>query len=138
MNALVDPSFTESINPRMSLLTISHRGKDRLIKEIENRKKNASAVHINEDLRECAHLLRTFEPQRVRSPALLLGHNVRHSLTATANARDADGRSFEFGDVMVFGLNSGDDRPSHDGGGELCALALVDMRKRDQFNGVLT
>ena len=66
-------------------------------------------VHRNE---ECAHLLRTFEPQCVCSPALLSGHNVRHSLTATANARDADGRSLKFGDVLVFGLNSGYDRPT--------------------------
>src|SRR6266849_6288591 len=120
MNALVDPSLTESINPRISLLT-NHRGKD------------------PESLIICAHLLRTFEPQRVRSPALLLGHNVRHSLTATANARDADGRSLKFGDVLVFGLNSGDDRPSSDHHeGELGALAPVDMGNRDQFNGVLT
>jgi hypothetical protein len=58
-----------------------------------------------------AHLL-TFEPQSVCSPALLLGHNVRHGLTATANARDADGRSLKFGDALVFRLNSGDDRPT--------------------------
>lgn len=70
-------------------------------------------VHRNELVRECADLLRTFELQCVHSPALLSGHNVRHSLTATANARDAYGRPLKFGDVLVFGLNSGDDRPSH-------------------------
>lgn len=96
-------------------------------------------VHRNEDLRECAHLLRTFELQCVRSPALLSGHNVRHSLTATANARDADGRSLEFGDVLVFGLNSGDDRPSHHHDGELGAFTGTNgYGERDQFNGVLT
>jgi hypothetical protein len=87
-----------------------------------------------------AHLLRTFEPQCVRSPALLSGHNVRHSLTATANARDAYGRSLKLGDVLVFGLDSGDDRPSHHDDGELGASALVDTvwGKENQFNGVLT
>jgi hypothetical protein len=88
--------------------------------------------------KECARLLRTFEPQCVRSPALLSGHNVRHSLTATANARNADGRSLKLCNVLIFGLNSGDDRPSHHHDGELSALALVDMGERDQFNGVLT
>ena len=57
-------------------------------------------------------MVRTFELQCVRSPTLLLGHDVRHSLTATAYARDADGRSLEFGDVLVFGLDSGYDRPT--------------------------
>jgi hypothetical protein len=89
-------------------------------------------------LRECAHLLRTFELQFVRSPALLSGHNVRHSLTATANARDADGRSLEFGDVLVFGLYSGDDRPSHHHDGELGAFGTGGYGERDHFNGVLT
>jgi hypothetical protein len=121
MNALVDPSLTESINPRISFLT-NHRGRE-----------------DHESWIICAHLLRTFEPQCVRSPALLSGHNVRHSLTATANARDADGRSLEFGDVLVFGLNSGYDRPGgHHHVGELGALGLVDIGNRDQFNGVLT
>lgn len=78
----------------------------------------------------CAHLLRTFELQCVCSPALLSGHNVCHSLTATANARDANGRPLKFGDVLVFGLDSGYDRPSHnDDEGELGALALVTMGK---------
>jgi hypothetical protein len=85
--------------------------------------------------KECARLLRTFEPQCVRSPALLSGHNVRHSLTATANARDADRRSLKFGDVLVFGLNSGDDRPSRHHHHELGALALVDTGKETNSTG---
>ena len=78
---------------------------------------------------ECA--LQTFEPQCVRSPALLLGHNVRHSLTATTNVRNADGRSLKFCNALIFGLNSGDDRPSHHHDGELRALALVNMGEKE-------
>ena len=38
--------------------------------------------------------------------------------------------SLKFGDVLVFGLNSGDHRPSHHHGGELGALALLVWGKR--------
>jgi hypothetical protein len=87
-------------------------GKIKLIEllVLHGKKKNCAHTYCTRD----AHnffFLRTFELQRVRSPALLLRHNVRHSLTATANARDADGRSFKFGDVLVFRLNAGYDRP---------------------------
>ena len=85
--------------------------------------------------RECAQLLRTFELQCVRSPALLSGHNVRHSLTATTKARNADGRSLKFSDVLIFGLNPSDDRPSHHHHSELRVLALVDMGKETNSTG---
>jgi hypothetical protein len=58
-----------------------------------------------------ARSLRTFEPQCVRRPALLLGHNVRHGLAATADTRNADRRSLKFGEALVFGLCPSDDRP---------------------------
>ena len=44
-----------------------------------------------------ARSLRTFEPQCFRRPALLSGHNVRHGLAATADARNPDGRSLKLG-----------------------------------------
>lgn len=83
-----------------------------------------------------ARILRTFEPQRVRRPALLLGHNVRHGLTATANARDADGRPLEFSDALVFGFCSSDDRPAISKQSQM--HATDGCEEGDQFKGVLT
>lgn len=54
---------------------------------------------------------RTFELQRVRRPALLKGHDVRHGLAAATEARDADGRPLEVGDALIFGLCASDDGP---------------------------
>ena len=85
-------------------------------------------AHVDHQVKGKRAHLRTFEPQCVRRPALLLGHNVRHGLTATADARDADGRSLEFGDALVFGLCSGDDRPAIMMSNDWC-MTLVDTRR---------
>ena len=71
---------------------------------------------------------RTFELQRVRCPALLEGHDVRHGLAAAADARDADGRSLEVGDVLVFGLYAGDDRPER-------SMRVSELRAWDSEQG---
>ena len=62
-------------------------------------------------MRKCGTHRRTFELQRVRRPALLEGHDVRHGLAAATGARDADGRPLKVGDALIFGLCASDDGP---------------------------
>jgi hypothetical protein len=57
-----------------------------------------------------AHV-RTFELERVRRPALLKGHDIRHGLAAATDARDAEGRPLKIGDALVCGLCARDDCP---------------------------
>ncbi len=54
----------------------------------------------------------TLEVQLVSCPALLQGHDVRHGLAATADARDADGGILEVGNAVIFGSCTCDDRPA--------------------------
>jgi len=80
---------------------------------------------------------RTFELQRVRRPALLKGHDIRHGLAAATEARDADGRSLKVGDALIFGLCASDDRPVRS---IRVSWTHWDSKRGegDQFNGVLT
>ena len=80
---------------------------------------------------------RTFELERVRRPALLKGHDIRHGLAAATDARDADGRTLKVGDALVFGLCARDDCPVRSiGVSRTCADSKCG--EGDQFNGVLT
>jgi len=52
------------------------------------------------------------EVQLVRRPALLQGHDVRHSLATAADARDADGGPLEVRNAVILGICSCDDCPA--------------------------
>ena len=129
MNALVEPSFTELMRPRMSLFTIQAGFKSALASQSPSEPQKTRRAGV-----EC-----TLELELVRRPALLQRHHVRHSLASTvmpvkrserqegpgsrreggdasrpAVARNPNGRSLQIRYRIVLGVLPSDDRPGSD------------------------